>query len=73
VERGVTDIPAEDLKIEAWPPRGQGGQQVGSPNGVKVTHLPTGTVAIVDCGRSQHTNRIIAMDMILAALTHPKM
>lgn len=66
-------IPHEDLKVELWPPREKGGQHVGTgPNGVKITHLPSGVYVCVDVGRSQHTNKLIAMDMIEAALTHPR-
>lgn len=60
-----------DVKIEVWPPRG-GGQQCGTQSGLKVTHLPSGTEAFVDGGRSQHRNKEIAMEMILAAITHPR-
>lgn len=64
----------EDIKVEHWPPRqDRGGQHVGTgPSGVKVTHLPTGIEAFVEIGRSQFVNRVIACDMILAAITHPK-
>lgn len=67
-------IQPEDVKVEIWPPRKSiGGQQVGTgPSGVKVTHLPTGIEACVDISRSQFDNRSIAMDMILAAITHPR-
>ena len=67
-------IDPADLKVEHWPPRKPpGGQHVGTgPAGIKVTHLPTGIEACVDIGRSQFINREIAMDMILAALTHPR-
>jgi protein subunit release factor A len=66
-------IDPADVKVEHWPPRQKGGQHVGvSPAGVKVTHLPTGIEAFVDIGRSQFINREIAMDMVLAALTHPR-
>lgn len=68
----MSDIPAEDLRISPWPPRQQGGQHVGISIGVEIEHLPTSTVARVNAGRSQHTNKEIAMDMILAALTHPR-
>ena len=60
-----------DLKIEAWSPRPPGGQQVGVWTGVKITHLPTGLVAICDSDRSQHRNKQIAMDMILGGITSP--
>lgn len=66
-------IPAEELVVSAYPPRREGGQQVGlTPTGVKVEHLPTGLVAICIDDRSQHRNRLIAMHMIEAALTHPE-
>lgn len=67
-------INPEDLKIEYYRLReGKGGQHVGcDPGGVKITHIPSGTQALVSVGRSQHRNREIAMDMILSAITHPK-
>jgi protein subunit release factor A len=67
-------IEPEHLKVEIWPPRKSlGGQHVGTgPSGVKVTHVPSGIEAFVDIGRSQHTNRLIAVEMIEAALTHPR-
>lgn len=66
-------IPPDDLKIEIWPPRQKGGQHVGiGPMGVRITHIPSGIEAFVDIGRSQHRNKEIAMDMILAAITHPR-
>lgn len=63
----------KDLKIEIWPPRqNKGGQHVGSgPSGVKITHLPSGIEAFVDIGKSQHINRIIALEMIETAITNP--
>ena len=65
-------IKDEDLKIETWPSRNPGGQQVScTSNGVKVEHLPSGLVAIVDTHRSQHRNLAIARDMILSGLTNP--
>lgn len=65
-------IPTEELEITVYPPRRQGGQQVGlTPTGVQITHVPTGLVAICVSDRSQHRNRLIAMHMIEAALTHP--
>lgn len=69
----MTDIPPEDLEVSAYPLRPPGGQQVGTmPMGVEVRHKPTGLVARCQSDRSQHINRTIAMDMILAALTHPR-
>ena len=58
--------------IEMWPPKAIGGQQVGMvSSGVKVTHVPSGMVAISPEGRSQHRNRQIAMHMIEGGLTSP--
>ena len=64
----------DDLKVECWPPRqSRGGQHVGTgPGGVKVTHIPSGIEAFVEIGRSQFTNREIAVSMIEAAVTHPQ-
>lgn len=57
-----------DLEVEVlqWP---KGGQHCGTRTGVKVTHAPTGLVAIVETERSQHRNKEIAVEMILGGLT----
>jgi len=60
------------LTIEVWPPRPTSGQHCGSmSNGVRVTHHPSGIQAFVDCERSQHKNKALAVEMVEAALTHP--
>lgn len=64
-------IPPKHLKMDPWPDRGVGGQHVGYPTGLRVEHLPTGLVVIVDSSRSQHRNRQIALDMLLGGLTSP--
>jgi peptide chain release factor 2 len=63
-------IEPDEIKVEglSHPP---GGQHVGVRTGVKITHLPTGLVALCETERSQHRNRQIAMDMILGGLTSP--
>ncbi len=68
----MSDVPADHLRVSIWPPRRQGGQQVGTDHGVEIEHIPTGILARVNIGASQHTNKTIAMDMILSALTHPR-
>lgn len=65
-------IPPDELRITSYPERPKGGQHVGVDYGVKVEHIDTGLVACCTSGRSQHTNREIAVHMIEAALTHPK-
>ena len=65
--------PHDDFKIETWPPRQIGGQHAGSgPSGVRIEHLPTQTISIYIQARSQHVNRMIATEMMIAALTHPR-
>ena len=60
-------------RVEIWPERQKGGQIVGpGPQGVRVTHEPTGLQAFCEVGRSQHINKMVAMSMIEAALTHPR-
>lgn len=68
----MSNIPTEELKIEIWPPQNTGGQHVGrTSQGIKITHLPSDMIAISVIGRSQHTNKQIAMDMIEAGITNP--
>ena len=61
-------IKNEDLEYEVYP-KSVGGQQVGIPHGLKVTHKPSGLIVISDYCRSQHRNRELAKEMILAGLT----
>lgn len=66
-------IDPADLTIEVWPPDQKGGQHVGrSPNGIKLTHEPSGLVAIAINGGSQHRNRAVALAMIEGGLTCPQ-
>lgn len=51
-----------DLKVEVF----------RDSSAIKVTHTPTQISAYVTSAAAQHTNRAIAMDMIAAALSHPK-
>lgn len=61
----------EDLKIEIVDPPDYdpGGQHVLRWRGVRVTHLPTMTVAEVHDRRSQHRNRQTCLEMIEWALS----
>lgn len=60
----------DDLIIEAYPPIITGGQKVTvSRCGVKVTHKPSGLIAICETERSQYANKIIAIEMIEYGLT----
>ena len=54
-----------DLKIEPYPLVSKGGQHVNVfRTAIKVTHVPTGLIAISECERSQLKNKNIAMQMI---------
>lgn len=65
-------IPDTDIRIETWPPSTKGGQHAGVSTGVRVEHLPSGTVIIITSCRSQRHNAKIARDTLLAAITHPE-
>ena len=70
----MVTLPPEDIKIEVYPIPGihqKGGQHVGVQNGVRITHS-SGVAAYVDNSRSRHINKMIAEEMILAAITHPR-
>jgi len=66
-------IPAADLRVTRHCEGGPGGQQVGGPYPIRVEHVPSGLVAIVDTGDSPHRCKLVAIDMILAGLTSPHM
>lgn len=66
---------SDAIKYEGYPIPGidqRGGQHVGGHSGVRATHAVSGITAYVNIGRSQHINKMIADDMILAAITHPR-
>lgn len=65
------EIAPEDLKIEVARRNPPGGQHVGTENGIRITHLPTGLTAECKTERSQHRNKAIAMDMLLGGLKSP--
>jgi protein subunit release factor A len=66
----IPDLPP-DAKITSVIPD-MGGQHVLVRPGVKIECPTAGLTVIIDNGQSQHINREIAADMILAGLTHPK-
>jgi len=63
------EINPADIKTDTFRASGAGGQHVNkTESGVRFTHIPTGTVAASTQDRSQHRNRVIAMDMLKARL-----
>lgn len=68
--RVSTDVDPAHIRVDTFRASGAGGQHRNkTDSGVRMVHLPTGVTVTATEERSQHQNRQVARQRLLAALT----
>jgi len=68
-EQVEVDIRTEDLRVDTYRAGGHGGQSVNKlETAIRITHIPTKTVATCQDEKSQHKNRQKAMKILMARI-----
>jgi len=67
-EASLHDIGPDDIIIESYHPEHLRGRSSGPPKGISIYHKPTGIKTACHTLRSEHQNRMCAMDILRGRL-----